>query len=539
MTPNQIKKIIDSLTLDEKIGQLLCYSLTPHDTVEEKEEFFARIHGGSFFISYGMTPEQVEGFRNMMQKYTPIPMIVSADLENGPRCALIDTPDLPLPMAWGAADDEALLQEAGVCTGKIARARGVQWTFAPTVDINYNPNNPEVNGRGISDSPAQVLKMATAYMRGCQTDGNLLAGAKHFPGGGMDDRNQHFCTTVNPMSRSKYKQTYEKIYKRMIKEGCASIMVAHIALPCIDGEGDALGAIPATLSEKLKMDLIKKEWKFDGVLVSDAMSMIGSCARCDIEDLAVEFIRTGGDIVLFPEKSDFDRLKAAVLDGRITNERLEDALTRILRMKDRAGLFHPAEMPPVDVEEESRKLAAISEKLADKSIKIVRDLDHILPLDRNEVKRVLLINIYSTSGRGRELTTAIEDQLHAYGIETETMDNAPHYVLEQKVKEVDAVIVASYYGGNCPKGIHGGSNRTGWDAMMTFWRGYIFKARRLVFLSCGDPYKLYEFPYLRTYVNTHSNEAVSLRSAVKLLFGEIPHLAKNPVTLKGFFDREV
>ncbi len=535
----KINKIISSLSLDEKVGQLLCYDIAGNDTYEEMDKLFAKTHAGSMFIGNNLTMEQVKGFREILQKHSPLPVIVASDMENGPGCALHSTPKIPLPMAWGACDDPELVEKAGECTGKLAKAYGVQWTFAPLVDINYNKDNPSVNGRAISDSPKQVLKMASAYMRGCEKDGNLLTSAKHFPGGGIDDRNQHFCTTVNPMSRTRYKNTFERVYKQMIKQGCASIMVAHTALPCVEGTDNEFEAVPATLSKKLKIDLLKNEWGFKGVVVSDAMSMIGSCAKCDLEELAVEFIRTGGDVVLFPEKNDFERIKQAIIDGRITEERLNDALTRIISMKMRAGLFDSAKVEKIDIQAEIEKLNKYSVEIADKSIKVVRNYDNIIPLDKKLIKKVLVVNVYSDLRFGRKITDAVEKQLATYGIQTETLFNPKHTLIEQKVKEYDSVIVCSYYGGNSPQGVHGGSNRSGWDSMMTFWRGYIFNAKNFIFISCGDPYKLYEFPYLKTYVNTFSNEDVSLQSAIKLIMGDIEEKAKNPVGLKGFFEREV
>ncbi len=534
----EIQAVIDSLSLDEKIGQLLCYNIKPTDTIESLNELLKKTHAGSIFID-GITKEQVQEYKGVAQSHSKLPVIVAADMENGPGCSLKDMPKMPLPMAWGACDDEELIEKAAECTGKLAREYGVQWTFGPLVDINYNKDNPIVNARGISDKPEQVLKMALAYMRGCETDGNLLTSIKHFPGDGCDDRNQHFCTTVNPMSKTQYMKTFGKIYKTMIKNGCSSIMVAHIALPCIDGEGDELGAIPATLSKKLKIDLLKNEWGFDGVIVSDAMSMIGSCARCDLEELAVEFIRTGSDVVLFPEKNDFERLKQAVIDGRITNERLNDALARIILMKKRAGLFEIKESSFIDVEDEKQKLSKLSQEIADKSIKVVRNYDNVIPLNKNEIKRALIVNIHSSLKTGRPITDAVEKQLNSYGVETETLFNPKHTVIEEKIKNFDTVIVCSYYGGNVPQGVHGGSNRTGWDSIMAFWRGYILKADNFIFISCGDPYKIYEFPYLKTYVNTFSNTEDSLVSAVKLIMGDIEEKAKNPVELKGFFNREV
>ena len=121
-------------------------------------------------------------------------------------------------MAWGACDDEELIEKAGIATAQICRKNGIQLTYSPLVDINYNKNNPVVNTRAVSDSPEQVVKIAGAYLRGLQKDNCMAATCKHFPGDGMDDRNQHFCTTINPMSKDEWMKTYGYVYKEMIKE---------------------------------------------------------------------------------------------------------------------------------------------------------------------------------------------------------------------------------------------------------------------------------------------------------------------------------
>ena len=128
---------------------------------------------------------------------------VAADVEKGPGCAMEGEELLPFPMAWGAADDAHLTELAGEATAAIAQKNGIHWTFAPIVDLNRNPDNPVTNIRAISDSPEQVIKIGGAYMRGLQKENRMVACCKHFPGDGMDDRNQHFCTTINHLSKEE------------------------------------------------------------------------------------------------------------------------------------------------------------------------------------------------------------------------------------------------------------------------------------------------------------------------------------------------
>ena len=190
---------------------------------------------------------------------------------------------------------------------------GVHWTFSPIVDINYNMNNPVTNIRAISDRPELVDKIGKAAVCGLQKNGLMAAGCKHFPGDGVDDRNQHFCTTVNNFSKEEWMNTFGYVYKEMFKAGVSSVMVAHISLPAYDEKmNDWVGYPPASLSYNLQTKLLKEELGFEGCIVSDALSMVGACACVDYDRLAIEFVKAGGDILLFPLRSYFDEILGAV-----------------------------------------------------------------------------------------------------------------------------------------------------------------------------------------------------------------------------------
>lgn len=211
---NAIKKIVQNMTLDELCGQVLCYLMPLKKTPEENEEIIKKTKPGGIFV-YSATPEEIENYTDTVNKYTSVPAVVASDAENGPVGPLKgDFTSLPYPMAWGACDDETLIEKGGIATARICRKNGIHWTFSPLVDINYNKDNPVVNTRAISDSPRQVAKIAGAYVRGIQKEGLMAASCKHFPGDGMDDRNQHFCTTLNTKSREEWFDTYGYVYKK-------------------------------------------------------------------------------------------------------------------------------------------------------------------------------------------------------------------------------------------------------------------------------------------------------------------------------------
>ena len=528
------EEIIEKMTLSELCGQLICYDLSSKRWNEEELHKIAEeTKPGGIFV-YSSSKEIIDKYSKIINEHTNIPIIVSSDAEHGLGGPVKGLPTLPLPMAWGACDDEKLIKKAGKATAEICRANGIHWSFAPIADVILNKDSL-INVRAISDSPKQVVKIAGAYMDGMQKDGLMAAGCKHFPGEGIDDRNSHFCTTICPLSKEKWLETYGYIYKEMIKKGAYSIMVGHEALPAFqENEYDEiLGYKPATLSYSLMTKLLKEELGFEGCVVSDAMSMVGACSMVDPDKLAVEFIKAGGDMVLFALPNDFKEIKNAVLNGEISIERIKDAVRRIINLKKAVGLLCN-EPKSIEIKED---IYEIAKEIADKSINIVRNTEHIIPLNIKKGGKILICNLLTEFNRVTAYSLdTITQELENRGYEVLVLTNPGHRTVEEKLKEnPDCVLV------NCRiscRDYYGGSLRVDWEHIAAFWRGNILKHPKLVFTSFGDPYKLYEFPYLKTYINTFSNVPETQKAFVRVLLGEVKATGKSPVSLKGFFKRE-
>ncbi len=532
-----IHKIVDGLSDEELIGQLLCYDVYGKDDFEKNEKIFKHIHPGAFFFK-GMTVEQIKKYKETAEKYAPLPVLVASDVEEGPGSMIIGEPTLTQEMAWGAANDPDLVYEAGVAIGERCRECGMNYNFSPIVDLSLNFESPTVNVRAISDDPDAVIRLASAYVKGLQKNGNMAATIKHFPGEGVDSRNSHFLTTINHMSQEEWMASYGKVYKALIEAGSCSVMVGHSSLPCFEDEIDPIfGPKPACQSYNLITKLLKGKLGFDGVVVSDSMAMIGVAARVEkTEDIAINFINAGGDMVLFPEPNDFDTLLSALHDGRIKRERVIDAVTRILRMKEK---LHLLDKGFVVKKESTRKIEEIGEDIASKAIKIVRNVQNVLPLNLNKGQKVLMLDVFEPyfhrNPEGDELK-AFKDTLESYGLEVDEIFNIDYLDVEKIIDKYDAVIACSKISSN---DYHGGTMRVGWYNIMTFWRGYVLRHPKFVFISFGDPYKLYDFPYLKTYVNAFSSTYPSQVAAAKAVLGKIKCQGKNPVSFHPYFEREI
>lgn len=526
------EKSFSQLELSDIAGQVLCYDVYDKDDPAEVEKVLAEIHPGALYLD-NMSYEKIQMYTEMANKYTKIPIAIVTDVEYGPGENMSGLPVLPNVMAWSACDDENLIERAAEIMAKICRLHGISWTLSPVVDINMNYNNPLVNIRSASDSPEQVKKIMGAFLRGIRKHGYMAATLKHFPGDGVDDRNQHFCTTVNSLSMPEWRKTFGNVYKYMIAEGVDSVMCAHIGLPAYANECDELGAVSSVLSKPLMTDLLKGELGFDGCIISDAMSMVGSAARVDLDELAVTFLKCGGDMVLFNEPEDHSLIMKAVKNGVLPIERLRDAARRVIELKKKARLFENQKDVLSEITESKEELIGqlekIGDEIAERSIKFVRNIDNLLPLKAKSESRFLCIEISDSE----QDMSPIYEELRNRGYTVEVCRDVGHNQIAKIMNDYDYVLI------NCAFiGKHGGTMRCGWGQIAPFWRGYLLKHPRVIFTSFGDPYKLYDYPFLKTYINTFSYTESSMRAFVRVLLGEVEMTAKNPITLKGFFNRE-
>ncbi len=534
-TEEQIRAGIEELTLDELVGQLLCYE-TGSFSVEQYDEIIKKTKAGSVYMHL-TDRERAAGLLAAHKKYCKVPTMLVADVEEGAAniCGGVEFPSM---MGCSSTDDPELMKKAYHITAQAERKEGVSLALSPVVDINYNTKSSVLNVRAASDSPEQVIKMGKAMLEGLQQDGLMAACCKHFPGDGMDDRNQHFMTTINSLSREEWMNTYGRVYREMIKAGTMAIMVAHIALPAFDEKiDDIMGYPPATLSKNLMTGLLKGELGFDGCIVSDALSMVGACAMAPAERLAVEYLKAGGDMLLFPLPTDFDYIKAAVESGELPIERVKDAVTRIWRLKNAVRLLDENDAPTAEELVLDMPMEDVAQELADKSLKVIRDVDGLIAGKGLKAGAKVLHVLAKPENRHSQKTALpiVEEELKKRGIEVTTLVNPGHNEVKEAMEGCDYVLLSL----SCDTHNNGGGTlRIGWEQAMIMWRAYILQHPRLIVASFGDPYKLYDYPYLKTYINCYSKAPVTQRALVKLITGEIEATGKNPVGLKGFFERE-
>ena len=525
-----VDETLAGMSLEERAGHLLC----PEDqdyTAADWERILKKVPLGSCFFARN-SPQRLHECLETIQHHSRIPVLVSSDLEHGAGVMIEGCTDFPFAMAGGAANDVRLMHIMGQATAKEGRHHGIHWTFSPVVDLNRNFQNPVTNVRSLGDSAYKVRALAQAWIGGMQETCQLAATAKHFPGDGVDDRDQHLCTSVNSLSMGTWWRTYGKVWRGVINAGVMSIMCGHIALPAYEGLLDYSGtALPATLNKRLQIDLLRGELGFQGVIVSDAAPMAGMTSRVKSDDQAVQNILSGSDVFLFADPMrDFERLMKAVNDGRISLGRLDQSVRRVLELKARLGLQHDC-FGPAPTDQELATYHAAASEMAAKSITLVR-ANAMTPVKLHPGARVLTATVIQQKARvelARELGS-VDDALRKRGLQVDHVNCPSHTELLERAAQYDCVFVNIVH---TPHALMGTLRLTG-DMAMTFWRSFWVDHPNVVFTSFGSPYHLYEFPHLPNMYVAYGPSEFSQQAAVAVWLGEQAPQGVCPVKLPVF-----
>ncbi len=522
--------MINNLNLDEKIAQLLCWVIND-ETPDQIQRVLDEVPLGAVF-SFSLTKERAHEIQEAICGYTTVPIIHAGDLTNGPGMIIQKATLFPSQMACGAANDTNLVEIMGRATAVEGREAGFHWTFAPVVDLNINFRNPVTNIRAFGEKPGHIIPLIEAFVRGIQRDGLMAACAKHFPGDGVDDRDQHLCTSLNNLSEAEWMATYGRVWQAAIDAGVMSIMVGHIGLPwCDPGDGSHLGPTPATLSKRLQVDLLRNRLGFKGVIVSDAVVMVGIRSHVKRAELPVKNIQTGSDMVLFAKPTeDFQALRTAVHNGVLSEERIHEAAERILEMKRQLGMWENKEVVRSEADQETIFLQT-ADSIAEKAITVVRDVCQQIPVKLKPTDRILTVTNYYCGHRSKDLTV-IDDELRARGYHVDHLENPLFGELETAIADYDVVFF------NINVGTHGtmGTLRLTGNHAMMLWSALWIEHPNVVITSFGDPYKLWEMPSVPNMINAYDSSPSTQRAAVKVWLGEIKPVGKSPIQLPGFFE---
>ncbi|WP_256010381.1 glycoside hydrolase family 3 protein [Desertivirga xinjiangensis] len=535
------------LSLREKIGQTMLMLPDREDELRlgggSLEGFFKNYPVTGFFMGWKLfvnVPEdqKVNHLKKSLVEYqqaSRLPLIFQQDYENG--IALPGMTSLPREMALGAANSTTLTYDYGTSLAREARSLGVKWVLHPVADLSINPLNPIVNTRGISDDPEKAVRLLSRQLKGLQDNG-VAATIKHFPGDGMDSRDQHLTTTTNSLSMPQWKQYHGKVFQALIDSGVAAIMPGHITLPAYQKEKLNGFFPPATLSRELLTDLLKKDMGFKGVIVSDAMTMGGfrGWYPNQLEGEIQSFL-AGVDVLLWPSYEFMDTVEARIKRGEIPIARLDDAVSRIWAMKKKYGLLDKNNQLLREMTKEEKSFAqSTAQAIAENAVTLVRDRNSAIPIDSAKSKKILVIGVTTESRKGGdgglEVLKNFASGLTKKGFDVDFQRNLLYETqgwTEDVTSRYDKVIVAVVRQTHTPFG----PLQLYDDEAQTAWGVNAMPKDKVIVVSFGSPYLLNEyFERVNTCINAYSNGPEMHNAVIRVLTGEIQAKGVSPVILE-------
>ena len=556
------------MSLEEKIGQLISVGVNATFLNQDSDAYRALKHQiednkvGGVILFRGPVYESVI-LVNRMQELAKYPLLISADLEAGAGMRFDDTVNFPWNMAVGATGNPEYARRQGEITAREARALGVQQIFAPVVDVNNNAANPVINVRSYGEDPAEVARFAVAFTEGAQAAG-AIATAKHFPGHGDTAVDSHRGLPEINVGRDRLNNVEFVPFKATVDAGIGSVMVGHIAMPQIDAtavkplpqnvkskpidtdEGGEIieekAAMPATMSPVIG-NILRKDLKFPGMIVTDALSMSGLTIYFTQEEAAVRALEAGADMLLKPADVDasFRGVHDAVKSGRITEQRVEESARKILAAKYDLGLVDQR-ITPVDTIDRivgSRDVPALATEIAEHAVTLVRDEDKLVPL-KNLKPEARVFNLAVTNGDDRNwIASAFVSRLGRGGVKLETVvldDRSTDQEVQkaiERAKSADLVIASLYGRVRSGQALSVGVPEAGARALSAL----IEAKSPIVGISFGNPYLLQGFPGLRTYVVAYGDMPSLQQAVARALLGEIDITGRLPISLPGLYPR--
>lgn len=572
-----VEDTIADMSLDEKIGQLF------FNMGSSREEDYLKMtvknyHIGGIRYNPGKA-EEIHEQNRILQENSKVPLIIACNTENGGDGACTDGTMIGSQTKIAATGKVEYAYELGRMANKEAAAIGCNLSFAPVSDILYNWENPVIGLRTYGNDPERVAAMTKAYLDGAHENPGFCCAAKHFPGDGLDFRDQHVANSVNTMSCEEWDKTFGMVYQNLIDNGLEAIMAGHIMQlayarhfnPGITDEE----MMPATLSPELIQGLLREKLKFNGMILTDASHMVGLTCRMKRSDVLPAAIAAGVDMFLFfnEMEEDFASMKQGYLDGRISEERLDDALHRILALKAHMGLHKKPKNELVPPRESLQDVIGCKEhtemqkEITDRAITLVKYKDKdVLPLTPERYKRVMIVHVKGLSAPGLGALFAgksspaemLRDKLKEKGFDAFIYESPLDQMLKeaQEGKKPD---LNMYFAGKTPikefrenqdliitlVDIAGGFQPVARPAFgMTKGGGeipwYVFELP-VVVVGTGHPFVLADIPQARTYINTYDSKEGTLDALVeKLMAGENAFTGKDPVdSFCGIFDTRI
>lgn len=522
------RKMLDSLSLDEKIGQLFmiaAYSNKSEPHYAQIEKLVKDYHIGGLIFMQGGPGRQVN-LINRYNKAARVPLLIAQDSEWGLSMRLDSTIRYPRNMTLGAIQDSMLIFEMGMEVGRQCRKVGVQVNFAPVVDVNNNPGNPVINDRSFGENPKNVAQKGIYMYKGMEYAG-AIGCAKHFPGHGDTDTDSHHDLPVIKHNRARLDSIELYPFQELFRAGVPSVMVAHLYIPELDDTPN----LASTLSPKIVTDLMRNEMGFKGLAFTDALGMKGVAKFWGEGEVDLKAFLAGNDVLLFSGNvpKAVEMIKKAVNEGEVTMKELNKRVLKILIAKEWCDLHETPKVPHVVQDELNTPDAVVLKKrLYQSSLTVPLNRDDLLPLTNLGSKKIACVEIGSADQVFSQ-TLKKYTEVSAYTLPS-SAETAEVTRLTAKLNDFNTVIVAvddmsKYLGRGF--GIK--------SSTKTLLKNLNTEDKKVILVLFGSPYALRYFGDEDAVMVAFENAEESKIAAAEGIFGAIPVNGKLPVSASDLF----
>ena len=530
---------LDQLSLDQKIGQLFVVAtvsdeerntdfmkMQPYHLKQTDALTMIRDHhvGGIIFLG-ASTPNKQVAATNMFQKKSRIPLLIAQDAEWGLSMRhQEDVITYPRAMTLGALsdEDETLIYHVGHEIGRHCKAIGVHFNFAPVADVNNEPENPIINVRSFGEDPKLVAKKAALFARGMQ-DAGVLACAKHFPGHGNTKTDSHVVLPMVPHTRAALERIELVPFAHLIRQGVDAIMTAHLAVPHLTENA----TMPTTLSHNVITKLLREEFGFEGLIVTDGLGMKGVTEQLEAGEPELKALLAGNDILLCPVDVPraIERIKQALQDGILSEADIDKHVERILRAKKKANIAHSTTFQKEVLQSDAAR--ALKEELYRAAITLARNHGNTLPLQKRDRAIPVITNDENTNPPFVQKLREYIEITHHHLEPTASQKECDQ--LEEQLKGHQQIITALHIPGR--SGMlemqHAQPGKEGSSPYTSLINKLGAKALLVLF---GNPYNLKHFPDSAAAIVAYENEPESQTAAAETFVGIHNPRGRLPVT---------
>lgn len=524
-----VETTLGLLSTDQKVGQV--FNLMSRTSTDEELTLLKQLQPGGITRVYGGDGDSELTWMRELIDHCEVPPLVSGDLE-GSRMSLAFGTNVLNPLGLAAVDDVESTYDNSAILAREGRMAGISWSFTPVVDINIAFRSAIVGTRSFGSDLDKIERNAMAQLKAFQQNG-VAATVKHWPGEGYDDRDQHLVTTTNPLDMETWEATYGRLYRAAIDKGVMSVMSAHIALPAfmrsLDPDCGEDAFLPASINKALNITLLREKLGFNGLIVSDATGMAGLGAWGKRKDLLPALLVNGCDVILFSNDpvTDMAIVRQAVAEGIVSEARLDEAVTRVLGLKAKQGLYNN---PVIAPQTRAADFAAQDDVKRAKQIiarapTLVKDTQDLLPLNTGQHKRVLIFTTdiiipLLPAPLHFDLPAMLEAEGFEVTLYEKDMEVSPdRFDLVLYLFGEESLLTRGHIFIDWLKltGFFGTAMRRYWNDIPT------------LMISFGHPYYLYDAPRAPTYINAYTTIPEMQSAVLDCLMGRADWNRNSPV----------